>query len=310
MTPPQMLAHLDSTSLMKRAYDLKITIPAFNIPYLPMMKPVIDAVRDEESFAFVAVARLEWTKFESGSLETVREEYEKYLSPEYTRLHLDHIPVIDEDNLEVDYLSIIRRALEVGYDSVMIDGSRLVLRENIRATRAVCEIAHGAGKPVEAELGSVFGHEDGPPPSYAEIFRSKRGFTDPAEAKLFVAESACDWLSVAFGSVHGPVSRALRDTKKETARLDLDRLRRLAAATGVPLVLHGGSGIKPDDVRASIESGIAKVNVGTEIRQVYEQALRSTGNVETARRSVYERTRTIVREDLRVSESRARLLRL
>jgi fructose-bisphosphate aldolase class II len=284
-----------------------IVVPAFNIPYLPMVRPVIRAVRDEDSFALVQVARLEWEKFGSGSPEAVAEEFRRHEDPEHVRLHLDHVPVIDEDQQAVDFLPILRRAIAAGYQSVMVDGSRLALEENIRATRAAAELAHAAGIPCEAELGAVLGHEAGPLPPYEELFASGRGFTDPEEAARFVRESGCDWLSVAIGNIHGAISRAARDQKKVEARLALEHLARLAEVAPIPLVLHGGSGIRPEDLRAAFARGIAKLNVGTEIRQAYEAALREGGSEEKAREAVYRCTRDLVAETYRISGSRARL---
>ena len=298
---------IGTAEIIRRARQAGIVVPAFNIPYLPMAQPVIRAVADEDSFALVQVARLEWEKFGSRSLEAVAEEFHRHEDPEHVRLHLDHVPVIDEDRKEVDYLPIIRRAIAAGYQSVMVDGSRLCLEENIRATRAVAELAHAAGIPCEAELGAVLGHEEGPLPPYEELFASGRGFTDPAEATRFVAESGCDWLSVAIGNIHGAISRAARDQKKVEARLNLEQLSKLAEAAGVPLVLHGGSGIRPEDVRRAFALGIAKINVGAEIRQAYEAALSETGSEEKARDAVYRRTRALLAETYRITGSRARL---
>jgi ketose-bisphosphate aldolase len=224
------------------------------------------------------------------------------------RLHLDHIPVIDEDGLKVDYLDIIREAIELGFDSVMVDGSRLTLEENIRETRRVAELAHQAGIPCEAELGAVMGHEEGPLPPYEEIFNSGQGFTDPGEAARFVKESGCDWLSVAFGNIHGRISAAVRDKKKVEARLDIRHLRAIKEAVGIPLVLHGGSGVQQSYVLEAMKNGISKMNIGTEIRQVYEQTLREGGNQEGAGTAVYRRTRWLLSEYLQLSGTRSRLL--
>jgi ketose-bisphosphate aldolase len=271
-----------------------------------MVEPVVRAVADEDSFALVQVARLEWEKFGSGSLEAVADEFRRHGDPGHVRLHLDHIPVIDEDRRRVDYLPLIRRAIAAGYQSVMVDGSRLELEENIRATREVAELAHRAGIPCEAELGAVLGHEEGPLPPYEELFASGRGFTDPEEARRFVQESGCDWLSVAIGNIHGAVSKAQRDQKKVEARLNLEHLAKLARITGIPLVLHGGSGIRPEDLRKAFAQGIAKLNVGTELRQAYEGALRRGGATE-AREAAYLRTRELLRETYGLSGSRGRL---
>ena len=207
-----------------------------------MMKPVVEALKNTGSFGLITAARLEWVKFETGSPKALREEYEKYKDVRYTRLHLDHVPVVDEDGLRVDYMEIIERALGLGYESVMIDGSRLPLEENIRCTAEVVKAAHAADVPVEAELGAVMGHESGPPPPYDELFATGAGFTDPLEAKRFVELTGTDWLSVAIGNIHGAISASARRLDKISARLNIEHLARIRNAAEVPLVLHGGSG--------------------------------------------------------------------
>lgn len=295
-------------TILQRAHHLGLAIPAFNIPYLPMVEPVVQAVVDLDSFSLVDVARLEWIKFESGGPAQVAEEFARWRRPDHVRLHLDHIPVIDEDNLQVDYLPIIQQAIQLGYESVMVDGSRLSLQENIQAVRSVVKLAHAAGIPVEAELGAVMGHESGPLLSYEELYASGKGFTDPDEARQFVQETGCDWLSVAIGNIHGAIAAGRKDLKKIEARLNLERLELLNQATGVPLVLHGGSGIKQDNILASMKHGIAKINVATEIRQAYEVALKETGNVIQAKQAVYERTCWVLNDFLKIAGIRGRVM--
>lgn len=295
------------SEIMRTAYETGLLVPAFNVPHLPMVQPIVEAVVDQDSFALLEVARLEWTKFESKSMAAVQQEFSRWAQPDHVRLHLDHIPVIDEDNQRVDYLALIREALDLGYSSVMVDGSRLSLEENITATRQVADLAHQAGVPCEAELGAILGHEAGPPPPYEDLFASGRGFTDVDECARFVRESGCDWLSVAIGNIHGAVSGVLKDQKKVEARLNLEHLQRLSQAAGIPLVLHGGSGIKREYVLGAIKHGIAKINVGTEIRQAYEQELRQSQDVAAAQRAVYERTAWLLKEFFELAGSRQRL---
>jgi fructose-bisphosphate aldolase class II len=287
---------LSTAEIIHNASTAGIAIPAFNVPYLPMIEPVIGAVVDQGSFALVEVARLEWIKIGSQSPAAVMEEFSRWNEPDHVRLHLDHIPVIDEDGERVDYLAVIREAIELGYHSVMVDGSRLDLEGNIEATQRAVELAHTAGIACEAELGAVLGHEAGPTPDYDELFESGLGFTDVADAERFVRETGCDWLSVAIGNVHGAVSGALKDKQKVEARLDLKHLERLWQATGIPLVLHGGSGVKREYLLAAIKRGIAKVNIGTEIRQAYESILRDGGCVLAAQEGVYQRTVWLIGE--------------
>lgn len=295
-----------STTILRRAFELKTAAPSFNIPYLPMMAPVVRALQDTGAFGFIAVARLEWEKFEAGSLEAVREEYERVKDERCTRLHLDHTPVVDEDGLHVDYRAIIERALRLGYDSVMVDGSRLPFEANVQATREVVELAHAAGVPAEAELGAVLGHEPGPLPDYDELFASGRGFTDVDEARRFVAQTGADWLSVAVGNIHGAISGAAKSAHKPAARLSIDRLAALASATGVPLVLHGGSGIPRESLLAGVGAGIAKVNVGTTLRQAYEGS--ASLGIEAAQRKVYLATVSVIMDELQIEGSANRLL--
>ena len=156
------LKYLTTSECMLNAQRARIAIPAFNTPYLPMMEAVVAALRDSDTFGLITVARLEWIKFEAQSLQAIRAEYERVKDERFTRLHLDHVPVIDEDNLKVDYEAVIQEAIQFGYGSVMVDGSRLPLEENIQATGKITRMAHAAGIPVEGELGAVLGHEAGP----------------------------------------------------------------------------------------------------------------------------------------------------
>ena len=290
---------MDARIAVRNALEHGLVVPAFNIPYPPMLKAVAEAVRDEDSVAMIQVARLEWEKFESVSLEHIAEEYAKYAVEGHTLLHLDHVPVIDEDHLEVDYLALINRAIRAGYQSVMVDASRLDLAGNIAATKAVADIAHAAGIPVEAELGAVMGHETSQATiPYDEIFEKKLGFTEVSDALAFAQGSGCDWLSVAVGSVHGAIADNLKDQKKPAARLDIQRIREIRDALNIPLVLHGGSGIENDYITRGIRAGIAKINVGTELRQPYERAMREKSDVEFARAQVYTRCRELIRDFL------------
>lgn len=288
---------------MLAAWRAGKVIPAFNIPYLPIMKAVVCALRDTNTFALVQVARPEWEKFEARSLRAIRQEYERVKDERYTRLHLDHVPVLDEDGLPVDFEAIIAEAVDLGYESVMVDGSRLGLEENIQATRKVVKMAHDAGIPVEAELGMVLGHEAGPLPPYEELFESGRGFTDPAEAGRLVAETGADWLSVAIGNIHGAISGAARSQKKVEARLDIAHLDKIQEAAPVPLVLHGGSGIRKEYLRQAFGHGVAKINIGTTIRQAYE-AHRSQSQSAACQR-VYDAVVNLLVTQLEVAGSAA-----
>lgn len=163
-------------------------------------------------------------------------------------LHLDH---------SYDYKSVIR-AINSGFPSVMIDASHHKLDENIRLTKKVVETAHILGADVEAEIGHVGLARDG-----AGI--QSDHYTTAASAEKFCRETECDSLTIAIGSAHG--------VYMETPHLDIARLEEINAATDVPLVLHGGSGIPDDQLEVAFRKGINKFNVGTEFLGVYYDAV-------------------------------------
>lgn len=159
-------------------------------------------------------------------------------------LHLDHC---------TDY-DMIRRAVDNGFTSVMIDASKLNYEENAEITARVVEYASKYGVSVEAELGHVGGKED-------DIVVSERDalFTVPEDAVRFVKDTGVHALAVAVGTVHG--------FYKSEPKLDFPRIGKISELTGgVPLVLHGGTGVPDNDFRKAIELGVRKINVGTELK--------------------------------------------
>lgn len=292
--------------LINAANRLGIAVPAFNVPHLPMLEPITRAVKDQGSFALIEIAQMEWQINPQVTPPAVAAEFGRVADERHLRLHLDHLPAVDGQGREADFVPVLRQALELGFHSVMIDGSLLPLEENIRVTRKVVELAHARGIPVEAELGALLRPAD-EMFSYEDFFRSGQGFTRVDEAGRFVKETGCDWLSVAVGSFHGAISQALRDKPKFEARLNLELLGQLRAAACIPLVLHGGSGVRPADVLEAVKRGITKINVGTENRQAYELSLKESGRVEAAQEAVYQRTLSLIRDVYGISGSLQRL---
>ncbi|MGG5261015.1 class II fructose-bisphosphate aldolase [Phycicoccus avicenniae] len=162
-------------------------------------------------------------------------------------LHLDHATDLD----------LVAGAAAHGFSSVMVDASRLPHDENVAVTARAARELHDQGLFVEAELGEV-GGKDG---AHAPGVR-----TDPGEAAAFVAATGVDALAVAVGSSHAMATR--------TARLDHDLVARLHAAVPVPLVLHGSSGVPPEDLRRAVAAGMTKVNVGTLLGLAFTAAVR------------------------------------
>jgi len=292
---------------MGRAYEKGIPILAFNASYPEMVRPICATLRRLKTFGIVEVSLLELTHFGAKSFRAIRDEYKRYADPDYTALHQDHVPVIDQDGMAVEYMAFIRDAIELGFDSIMIDGSRLSLQENIGVTKAVVAMAHERDTLVEAELGAVFGHEDGPLPSYDTLFETGMGFTGAEDAKTFVESTGVDWLSVAIGNIHGRIAGAARDHDKPHARLDIERLKEIRRYTGIPLVLHGGSSINSEDLLAATRNGISKINIGTEIRHAYERACARTGNTSEAMDAVSQAIERLVVECYGIAGSEKRL---
>jgi len=304
----ELLKDVTLKEIMVRAMKKKIVIPAFNVAHLPMTEPMINALKKTHTFALIEVSRPDYDKFGAKSLEAVEEEYRKYEDRNFVRLHQDHVPAVDEDGKVVDWRGLIQKALNMHFDSVMIDASRLSFEDNIKTTAEVVKMAHAQGVPVESELGAVLGHEKGPIPPYEELFKSGKGFTDIEEAKRFVKESGVDWLSVAVGNIHGAISGAAKDAKKLEARLNVEHIKKLSDATGVPLVLHGGSGVRQEYVLDGIKNGLCKINVGTEVRQAYEAPLREKpGNIKYAQDKLEERMVELIRDYYRVEGSADKL---
>lgn len=296
--------------LVRAAAKNGIVIPAFNVFYLPLIKPICEALIAHNTLGMVEVSRIELRKFEVPSINAAAEEYRKHANPRITALHLDHIPVIDEDGFEIDWQPLIEEGIRSGYDSVMIDASRLPFEDNVAVTAEVVRMAHAEGVLVEAELGSVLGHEAGPLPPYEELFESKAGFTDPEQAREFVRRTNVDWLSVSVGSVHGAIAGAAKNQAKVEARLDIERIRQLRDATGVPLVLHGGSGIRLEYVREAIANGIAKINIATDIRQPYDRVIAGGGTIEEGQKVVFDTVSNIIAGKYSIEGSVSRLEQL
>lgn len=162
-------------------------------------------------------------------------------------VHLDHC----------DDLAVIERAVSAGFHTVMYDGSKLPLQENIKNTKAVCEMAHEKGVFVEAELGCV---------PYAELGETEKKLTSPEEAGCFAKETGADFLAVSVGNVHRLIGAK--------ARIDFKMLGQIERRVPLPLVIHGASGLPDSDLAALCKTRVGKVNVGTALRRAFGETLR------------------------------------
>jgi len=163
-------------------------------------------------------------------------------------IHLDH----------GNSYELVAACLDAGFDSVMIDASEEPFEENVKITRSIVKLAERYGANVEAELGYI-----------AKLGQKTNmvGFTEPGDAKRFVEETGVNALAVAIGSAHG--------FYKDEPRIDLDRLAEIRKITSAALVLHGASGIPHDVLRESVKRGICKINLATEIKNIFMKTLKN-----------------------------------
>lgn len=166
-------------------------------------------------------------------------------------LHLDHGTDFDQ----------VMLCLRHGFSSVMIDGSRFPLEENIAFTKRVVDIAHPLGVSVEAELGKIGGTEDN-----VVVDERDATFTDPDEAQRFVEETGVDSLAIAVGTAHG--------VYKGEPKLDFDRISAIRNIIDIPLVLHGSSGVPEEALKKAIPLGINKINIDTDLRIAFANGVR------------------------------------
>ncbi|NEA98632.1 class II fructose-bisphosphate aldolase [Streptomyces sp. SID13726] len=239
--------------LVTRAARRRSAVAAFNIITLEHVEAVVTGAESLDTPVVLQVSE-NAVKFRYGRLLPLARAAvtaaERAAVP--VALHLDHVRS-DE---------LLRQAADAGFSSVMYDAAHLPYAENLAATRAAADWAHSQGLWIEAELGEV-GGKDGRPPLDAHAPGAR---TDPDEARAFVADSGVDALAVAVGSAHAMTER--------TATLDHDLLKRLATTLDVPLVLHGSSGVRDDELTAAVAGGIAKVNVGTALNIAMTGAIR------------------------------------
>lgn len=228
-------------SILKIAEAKKCAIGSFNTPNFATLKAVLSAAEELNQPVILMHAQVHE---EMGLCKMEEIAPVMLMMADKARVpvcvHLDH-------GTDLDYL---KKGLDLGFTSVMYDGSELTKEENYANTAIVVEAAARYGASVEAEIGSMGARESGQGGGGAESI-----YTDPAEAERFAKETGIDALACAFGTVHG-----LYLTKP---RLDFDRLDEIRRRVPVPLVMHGGSGVSHEDYKKVIGLGIRKINYYT-----------------------------------------------
>lgn len=245
-------------NILKMAESKDMAIAAFNVTSLEGILAVIEAAEDEDTPVILQFANAAHSKY--ISLEDIGRVMVAFADKSKVPVcvHLDHGNNFDE----------IKRALDLGFTSIMYDGSELSLKQNIANTKYAKILADEYGASIEAELGSM-GTE-------GENGNILGAYTDPEVARLFVNETGIDALAASFGTVHG--------IYKSRPNLDFDIISGIRKLSGIPVVMHGGSGISDSDFKKCIDCGVRKINYYTYAAKYAGDAIRdmvkdTTGNI-------------------------------
>ena len=246
-----------TTEMFKKAYDGGYAIGAFNVNNMEIVQGITEAAGELNSPVILQVSK--------GARAYANHTYLVKLveaavieNPQIPiALHLDH----------GDSFELCKSCIDGGFTSVMIDASKLPYEENIAITQKVCEVAHLANVSVESELGTI-----GTTGNSIEGGTTGIIYTDPDQAKDFVEKTGIDTLAVAIGTAHGIYPS---DMKPE---LRLDILQILKDTLDIPLVLHGGSSNKDEEIAKAVKIGISKINISSDIKVAFYDKCREVLN--------------------------------
>jgi tagatose 1,6-diphosphate aldolase GatY/KbaY len=231
--------------MLLNAQESGYAIPAFNIHNLETVKAVMEVANELRSPVMLAATpgtvKYAGIEYLISMAEAAKRQYDIPVC-----LHLDHHEKIDE----------IKRLIDMGVGSVMIDASHHPFEKNVQLVTEVTAFANKKGVMVEAELGILSGIEDD-----LVVDEQHAIYTDPEQAAEFVRLTGIDSLAVAIGTAHG--------LYKGVPKLDLERLEQIKKVVNIPLVLHGGSGLSEELVQHTIKLGICKVNIATELKLAF-----------------------------------------
>jgi fructose-bisphosphate aldolase class II len=229
--------------MLNKAKSEGYAVGAFNLNNLEFIQAILLAAEQEKSPLICGVSEgaVKYMGGYSVVVAMVKSLMKEYRVTVPVALHLDHGSSFEA----------CMKAIHAGFTSVMIDGSHHPLAENIALTRRVVDVAHALGISVEAELGRIAGQEDD-----LSVTEAEQAYAIPEECEELVKATGVDCLAPALGSVHGPY--------KGKPKLGFARMEIIGRTTGIPLVLHGGTGIPLEDIQRAISLGTAKINVNTE----------------------------------------------
>lgn len=242
------------TAMLRKALEDRYAVGQFNLNNLEFTQAILQAAEAEQAPVILGVSEayipyMGGLPLIAGMVKALIEHYGITVP---VALHLDHGSSYD----------VCIRALHAGFTSVMIDASHHGLEDNIKVTARVTEAAHVLGASVEAELGRITGREDDLVVDEAEAM-----YAVPEECVRLVRETGIDCLAPALGSVHGPY--------RGQPKLGFARMGEIQRSTGLPLVLHGGSGLPDEEIKQAISLGTAKINVNTDNQMACTAAIRA-----------------------------------
>ncbi len=239
------------TEMLQKAKEGKYAVGQFNVNNLEYAQAILQAAQEKKSPVIIGVSEgagryMGGYKVVVAMVKALMDEYNITVP---VAIHLDHGSSFEQ----------CAKAIHAGFTSVMIDASAKPFEENVALTQKVVELAHLHGVSVEAELGIVGGQED-------DVVGTEIIYADPQECKELVERTGIDCLAPALGSVHGPY--------KGEPKLGFKEMEEISNLTGVPLVLHGGTGIPLKDIQKAISLGTAKINVNTENQMAQTKVVR------------------------------------
>jgi len=247
------MAFISMPQMLSKARQAKYGVGYFECWNIESTRAVISAANEEGSPVIIG--------FNGTILKEHGCELEYYAAVGKIAVEKAQVPVGLILNEASSFEQIVE-GIRAGFSSVMIDGSSMSFEDNAKLTRRVVEVAHSVGVFVEGQLDQLPCAKEG------VLLESvaKNNMTDPRKARDFVEQTGIDALSVSVGNVH-----ILYNQQTE---LDCEHVREIAAAVGIPLVVHGGTGIADDSIKKAIESGICKVNIGTGLRSAFTAGMR------------------------------------
>ena len=248
------MAFVTTKEMLKEAQKGRYAVGAFNANNMEIIQAIIETAEEEKAPVILQASQgaIKYAGLES-IVAMVKVMAEKVNIP--VALHLDH---------GTDYYQNIK-CLRAGFTSLMYDGSQLPFDENVEMTKKVVEMAHACKIPVEAELGQIGKMGDSDEPGVA-LERVKESMAVPEEAVKFAELTEIDFLAAAVGTIHG--------CRTPFAKLDIPRIEKIRELTGVPLVLHGASGVNDEEIEKGIAAGICKINIDTRIRMVFTKKMK------------------------------------